>query len=77
MSTVSYTNSIFAPAQSQTAKAPRKSIWRRFVAALMESQQRRAEHEIARYLAGQGGLLTDETEREIMRRITGNDRKLV
>jgi hypothetical protein len=39
--------------------------------ALVETQQRRAEREIARYLATHGGLLTDDAEREIMRRLAG------
>jgi hypothetical protein len=41
----------------------------------MASQQRRADREIARFLASHGGLLTDEVEREIMRRVTRSDRR--
>jgi len=42
--------------------------FRRLLSALMESRQRQADREIARYLAGSGGRFTDETEREIERR---------
>jgi hypothetical protein len=37
--------------------------------ALIEARQRRAEREIASFLASRGGILTDEAEREIMRRL--------
>ncbi len=55
----------------------RKGFWRRLFDAIVESQQRRAEREIARYLASHGGLLTDDMEREMMRRLTGGTRKLL
>jgi hypothetical protein len=42
--------------------------FRQLLSALMESRQRQADREIARYLAGSGGRFTDETEREIERR---------
>ncbi|NJO33912.1 MAG: hypothetical protein HC869_12985 [Rhodospirillales bacterium] len=77
MSTVTYTNEAFAPAVAGVKKAPRKSLWRRLVDAIIESRQRRAEREIARFLASHGGLLTDDVEREIMRRITQNGRKRI
>ncbi len=70
MSTLTYTNETFAPTAPKAEKAPRKSLWRRFVDAMIESQQRRAEREIARFLASRGGIFTDETEREIMRRFS-------
>jgi len=47
---------------------PRKGFFARFVAALVESRQRQAEREIARYLHDCGGKFTDEIEREIERR---------
>jgi len=53
------------------ASAPvrsRNGLFSRFVAALMESRQRQADREIARYLSDTGGKFTDETEREIERR---------
>ena len=75
MSTVTYTNATYAPAPTHTERAPR--VLRRFFNALIEARQRRAEREIARYLASHGGLLTDGMEREIMQRLTGNSSKAV
>jgi hypothetical protein len=53
----------------------RRPFWRRAFDAMVESQQRRAEREVVRYLASHGGLLTDDMEREIMRRLSGVDRR--
>lgn len=72
MSTLTYTTDALAPAAT-TAKpaAARKSFWRSLYDSLIASRQRRAEREIAAYISGHGGLLTDDMEREIMRRLTG------
>jgi hypothetical protein len=67
MSTVTYTNRHMVAAE---AKPARKPFWARLYAAIVASQQRRAEREIAHYLANRGPL-TDEVEREIMRRLSG------
>lgn len=77
MSTLTYGNHAYAPALPESGKAPRKSVWRRIFDALMTAQQRRADREIARFLASHGGLMTDEMERQMMLRLTGNGRKLV
>jgi hypothetical protein len=69
MSTLTYET--FAPSASEATKAPRRPLWRRFFDSFVESQQRRADREIARFLANHGGLLTDDMEREIMRRVSG------
>ena len=45
-----------------------KGLFARLLDAMIVSRQRDAEREIARYLAGSGGKITDETEREIERR---------
>lgn len=74
MSTLTYGNSTFAPAVPEAAKVQRKPLWRRIVNAFIESQERRADREIARMLARHGGLLTDEMEREIMNRVVRNGR---
>ena len=59
-----------APAKAQTGKF---SLVARFIAALMESRQRQADREIARYIHLTGGKLTDSGEREIERRfLSGN-----
>ena len=77
MSTLTYANQDLASAAPAVEQPLRKPLWRRLFDALMESQQRRAEREIARYLASHGGLLTDDMEREMMRRLTGSTRKLL
>lgn len=74
MSTLTYATGEHAPAAD--AKTARRPLLRRMFDALVELQQRRAEREIARYLASHGHLLTDETEREIMRRLAGGRRPL-
>jgi hypothetical protein len=51
------------------AAADRKGLWRRILDAVIASQQRRAEREIAHYLQRHGGVLTDDREREIMHRL--------
>jgi hypothetical protein len=52
------------PANAHPAKP---NIFRRLSAAVIESRRRRAEREIARYLARSGMKLTDAAEREIER----------
>jgi hypothetical protein len=46
--------------------APR-SLWRMIRDALVEARQAQIEREIETYLAGTGGKLTDESERQIER----------
>jgi hypothetical protein len=70
MSTLTYTNSDYAPRDVASAR-PKKPFWQRAYDAIMRSQQRRAEREIAAYLSSHGGLLTDDMEREIMLRLEG------
>jgi hypothetical protein len=53
--------SLYRPAESK------RSLWRRWLDAFVHAQQRRADREIARYLAT-CGRITDSTEREIERR---------
>ena len=70
MSTLTYAGRDAAPAQTADAKPARKPLLARLYDAVVQSQQRRAEREIGRYLANRGPL-TDEIEREIMRRLSG------
>jgi hypothetical protein len=49
------------------AHPAKPNIFRRLSAAVIESRRRRAEREIARYLARSGMKLTDAAEREIER----------
>jgi hypothetical protein len=68
MSTLTYTHEVHAPADASLARKP---FWSRLFHAIAEAQQRRAEREIARYLASHGHLLNDAAEREITRRLWG------
>jgi hypothetical protein len=78
MSTLTYSHdSIAAPAAEAAAQTQRKPMWRRIMDAMIASQQRRADREIAAYLTSHGGLFTDDMEREMMRRISGNGRRSV
>ena len=70
MSTVTYADREIVATEAAEAKPARKPFWARLYAAIVEAQQRRAEREIARFLASRGPL-TDELEREIMRRLSG------
>lgn len=47
------------------ADAPRKNLFRRAVEAVQQAQIRRAEREIAVFIAHRGGRITDTVEREI------------
>jgi hypothetical protein len=73
MSTLTYTASHAATA----AKPERRGFWRGVYEGFMASQQRRADREIARYIERHGGVLTDDLERRIMRRLAGGDRATV
>jgi hypothetical protein len=75
MSTLTYTHDILGAPAAETSA--RKSTWRRIIDAISAAQQRRADREIALYLASHGGLFTDDMEREIMRRLSGNSRRAV
>ena len=50
------------------AEAPRKGLLATMFDAIWTARQRQADAEIARYLAINGGRLTDGAEREIERR---------
>ena len=56
------------------ARPARLSFWRRLADAVAESNKRKAEREIARYLGGPGARFTDETEREIERRFLADSK---
>jgi len=70
MSTLTYSHSRLAGAAE---KPERIGFWRRVYEALQASRQRRADLEIAAYIDRHGGLLTDDMERQIMQRLSGND----
>jgi len=71
MSSLTYTDSGYAARDAGTGRVKPTALWRRAYEAIMRSQQRRAEREIAAYLGSHGGLLTDDMEREIMQRLQG------
>ena len=47
-------------------------FWQRLSNAVGKYRQRRAEREIARFIQGRGGHLTDELERDLMRHMTSS-----
>ena len=61
-----------ATSRGQAGAEPRRGIWGRILHSIWTSRQRQADREIARYLALNGGKLTDSVEREIMRRLSGD-----
>jgi hypothetical protein len=69
MSSLTYTGRDVA-FEAAEAKPARKSLLARAYNFILHSQQRRAEREVARFLATRGPL-TDDVEREIMRRLSG------
>jgi hypothetical protein len=81
MSTLTYSHETVIGAEPKTAEntdeTPRRGFWRRAFDAMVTAQQKRAEREVATYLASRGGLFTDDMEREIMQRLSGNSRRSV
>jgi hypothetical protein len=72
MSTLTTTTGVLVPsAREVKSTVTRKPFWRLIFEAMITSRQRQADREIAAYVAGHGGPLTDEMEREIMRRVIG------
>jgi len=65
-------------AHDLAAHEPKRDIKRgffsHFLNALAVSRQKQADREIARYLARTGGKFTDESEREIERRLIDGTR---
>jgi hypothetical protein len=77
MSTLTYSHDTVAASEARDGQPARKSFWRRLFDAMVASQQRRAERDIAQYLSRHGGLFTDDMEREIMGRLSGNGKRAV
>jgi hypothetical protein len=75
MSTLTYTDHSAAADAPVEALPARKSFWHRVYHGIIDAQQRRAEREIARFLASHGGLLTDNMERELMDRLSGKGKR--
>lgn len=73
---MAYTQAAVAPrdlardlAFAEGARRPARGLLRRILASMQEARLRQAEREIGIYLAETGGKFTDESEREIERRI--------
>jgi hypothetical protein len=81
MSTLTYSHNTAIGAEpeavAKTARTSRQGFWRRAFDAMVAAQQKRAEREVAAYLSSRGGLFTDDMEREIMQRLSGNKRRSV
>ena len=61
MSTLTYSHDgVAAPAAEATERGQRRPFWRRVYDGIIAAQQRRAEREIAAYLASHGGVFTDD-----------------
>lgn len=71
MSTLTYADRGVAAAEPAAAPSPRRPFLARLLDRIVAAQQRRANREIAHYLATRGPL-TDELERDIMRRLSGS-----
>ena len=77
---ISYTahHKDFAPyvntlrARDNTNPPAKAGFWQRLSNALGRYRKRRAEREIARFIQGRGGHLTDELERDLMRHLTSS-----
>jgi hypothetical protein len=62
-----------APCARDKANPPAKAgFWKRLAKALSNSRHRRGERDIARFIQGRGGHLTDELERDLMRHLTSS-----
>ena len=65
-----------APRTFAFTALPRVSVkfspWRMLRTALFQARQVQTDRDIGRYLESTGGKLTDEGEREIMRRLLNN-----
>ena len=62
--------------ENKPVAAPRRGFWGAIFNAIWTARQRQADAEIARYLAMTGGKLTDSAEREISRRLSGENFRL-
>ena len=65
----------FVPFRSDkpAGQAGRPGLLRRIFDAIFESRMRHAERDIARYLEGNGGRLTDDIERRMTQRLITGD----
>ena len=64
---------IDAPQASDNVNPVAKAgFWQRLFRAVRNSRHRRADRELARFIQGRGGHLTDELERDLTRHLTAS-----
>ena len=72
---MAFSSHALSPSETILVRKPAKpGLFARLFAAMVAARQRQADAEIARYLGGRGGRLTDSTEREIEARVLANPR---
>ena len=72
---MAFSSHALSPSETILVRKPAKpGLFARFFAAMVAARQRQADAEIARYLGGRGGKLTDSTEREIEARVLADPR---
>ena len=72
---MAFSSHALSPSETILVRKPAiPGLFARFFAAMVAARQRQADAEIARYLGGRGGKLTDSTEREIEARVLANPR---
>ena len=67
---MAYATDHFGYTRYAPAAPAHRGILRRIVDSMFESRQRKAERDIAAYIAHSGGRLTDSIERELMDRVS-------
>jgi hypothetical protein len=65
-----FTPNVTPTARDETNPPKKIGFWRRLSNGARNYRQRRTEREIARFIQGRGGHLTDELERDLMRHMT-------
>jgi len=60
------------PAPDHTNHVAKAGFWQRLFKAVSNSRQRRADRELASFIQGRGGHLTDELERDLIRHMTAS-----
>ncbi len=72
---MAYTTSALSPsdlALAQPDTRAKRNLFKQVIDAIIVSRQKQVGREIARYITGSGGKITDEIEREIERRFLSN-----
>jgi hypothetical protein len=59
-------------ARDNTNRNAKAGFWQRLFRAVSNSRRRRADRELASFIQGRGGHLTDELERDLSRHLTAS-----